>query len=105
MGAFNIGVFDAGGTFQRTKVRIPELHIGKDTLDAQNVFLVDDRKDGGDDFDGVLEVRGLRVWKVAFDFANRRFSGELSADAQQASARGHSDFRLPPSTQTLRESQ
>jgi hypothetical protein len=28
-------VADAGGTFQRTKVRIPELHIGKETVGAQ----------------------------------------------------------------------
>ena len=68
-------VADAGGTFQRTRVRIPELYIGKETLRSQTAFLVDDRKkDEGDDFDGVLGVRGLQFWKVAFDFENRRFS-------------------------------
>jgi len=67
-------VADVGGTFQRTKVRIPELHIGKETVGAQTVFLVDDRKDEGDDFDGVLGVRGLQFWKLAFDFENRRLS-------------------------------
>jgi hypothetical protein len=48
-------------------VRIPELYrerIGG----AQTAFVVDDRKDDGDDFDGVLGVRGLQFWKVAFDF-------------------------------------
>jgi hypothetical protein len=67
-------VADAGGTFQRTKVRIPELHIGKETVGGHTAFLVDDRKDEGDDFDGVLGVKGLQFWKVAFDFENRRFS-------------------------------
>jgi predicted aspartyl protease len=67
-------VADAGGAFQRTKVRIEELHIGKEAVGPQNAFLVDDRKDEGDDFDGVLGVRGLQFWKVAFDFQNRRFS-------------------------------
>jgi predicted aspartyl protease len=67
-------VADAGGTFQRTKVRIPELYIGTETVGTQTAFLVDDRKDEGDDFDGVIGVRGLQFWKVAFDFENRRFS-------------------------------
>jgi predicted aspartyl protease len=67
-------VADAGGTFQRMKVRIPELHIGTETVGAQTAFLVDDRKDDGDEFDGVLGIRGLQFWKVAFDFENRRFS-------------------------------
>jgi len=67
-------VADAGGTFQRTKVRLPELYIDKETVGPQTAFLVDDRKDDGDDFDGVLGVRGLQFWKVAFDFENRRFS-------------------------------
>jgi hypothetical protein len=72
-------VADAGGTFQRTKVGIPDLHIGSEMVAAQTAFLVDDRKDEGDDFDGVLGVRGLQFWKLAFDFENRRLSWELTA--------------------------
>jgi len=67
-------VADAGGTFQRTKVRIPALYLGKETVGTQTVFLVDDRKDQGDDLDGDLGVRGLQLWRVAFDFENRRLS-------------------------------
>jgi predicted aspartyl protease len=71
-------VADAGGAFQRMKVRIPELRIGNETMGAQTAFLVDDRKDEGDDFDGVLGVRGLQFWKLAFDFESRRLSWELT---------------------------
>jgi predicted aspartyl protease len=72
-------VADAGGTFQRTKVRIPRLYIGTEAVGAQTAFLVDDRKDEGDDFDGVLGISVFQFWKVAFDFKKSRFSWELSA--------------------------
>jgi len=72
-------VVDAGGTFQRTRVRIPDLYIGNETVGSQTAFVVNDRKDEGDDFDGVLGVRGLQFWKVAFDFENRRLSWEMLA--------------------------
>ncbi len=72
-------ITDVSGTFQLRKVRIPEVYLGKEPLGEQVAFVVDDRKDDGDNFDGVLGIKGPQFWKIALDFEHRRFSWERSA--------------------------
>src|SRR3984957_7717690 len=69
---------NASGTLRLRKVWIPEVYLGQERIGGQAAFIVNDHKDAGDDFDGVLGMKTPQQSKVAFDFERRRFSWDLS---------------------------
>jgi predicted aspartyl protease len=69
---------NASGTFRLTKVWIPEVFLGQERIGGRAAFIVNDHKDAGDDFDGLLGMKAPQLSKIAFDFERRRFCWELS---------------------------
>jgi hypothetical protein len=72
---------NASGTLRLRKVWIPEVYLGQERIGGQAAFIVNDHKDAGDDFDGVLGMKTPLQSKIAFDFERHRFSWELSGVA------------------------
>jgi predicted aspartyl protease len=72
---------NASGTLRLRKVWIPEVYLGQERIGGQAAFIVNDHKDAGDDFDGVLGMKAPQQSKIAFDFERRCFSWELSGVA------------------------
>jgi Aspartyl protease len=69
---------NASGTLRLRKVWIPDVYLGEERIGGRAAFIVNDHKDDGDNFDGVLGMKAPQQSKIAFDFEHRRFSWELS---------------------------
>ena len=65
--------------FYAEKVRIPEVYLGRENIGSLIAFVTDDRKDDGDDFDGVLGVRGAQFGRLHLTLNTARFSGSCNS--------------------------
>jgi len=68
--ATNLG----GGDFQLQSVLIQDMRMGKEELGPQTGFVMAGQRDEGQNFDGLLSMRGLHLEEIGFDFENRRIS-------------------------------
>lgn len=68
--ANNVG----GGGFQLQPVLISDMRMGKEELGPQTGFVVAGQRDEGQNFDGLLSMRGLHLEEIGFDFENRTIS-------------------------------
>jgi len=61
-----------GGQFQRIKVAFKDMQLGETKLGPQIGFIVEDQRDSGRDFDGVLGIAALQFYEVGFDFEHQK---------------------------------
>jgi hypothetical protein len=64
---------NVSGTLRLRKLWIPEVYLDQETIGGQAALIVNDHKDDGDNFEGVLGMRGPQLFKIAFDFERRKF--------------------------------
>jgi predicted aspartyl protease len=55
------------GDFERRQVRLESVRLGKTEFRREAAFVVQNHRDAGDDFDGLMSPAALGITKIAFD--------------------------------------